>query len=161
MFRAHLFGIKIIEVLEEQLLKDNFARPYKQFVFGSLTFKTDNALPNKNGVRQITWHAHVAPVIRLKGNPSNYYILDPGMSGKPILRDAWYQMMIQNRDTTTGQRNKWAKPANFITGKVTCKPDTLYWNNDCFDPNLETDHLDYDKEIDDETFKLLSEYAFL
>ena len=154
--KAHLFGIKIIEVLKEELYRYDLAPPYKQFVFGILTFNTDNALPNRHGVRQVAWFGHVAPVVRLAENPSQFYILDAAISGKPILRDVWYQMLVQNRESST-QPEKWGRPA-VINGKVICKPDTIDWNMDCFNPNLATDYDDYDDELEDITQSFLMRY---
>ena len=157
--RTHLFGIKIAEVLKEELSRDDFARPYKQFVFGTLTFNTENALPNDNGVQQVAWHHHVASVIRLAETPSQLYILDPGISGKPILRDVWYQMLVKNRDTTSSP-GKWGDLAK-ISGQITCKPDTIYEFDDCFNPNLATDHDDIVTELEFEIRSLLELYDLI
>ena len=154
--KAHLFGIKIIEVLKEELYRYDLAPPYKQFVFGILTFNTDNALTNRHGVRQVAWFGHAAPVVRLAENPSQFYILDAAISGKPILRDVWYQMLVQNRETST-QPEKWGRPA-VINGKVICKPDTIDWFKDCFHPNLATDYDDYVDELEDIAESFLKRY---
>ena len=136
--RAHFFGIKITDVLEKELSRNDLDRPYKQCVFGKLTFNTDNALPNKNGLLQVSWTLHVASVIRLAENPSQFYILDPGISGEPVLRDVWYKDTSTKFDISNGfgygyrigKRGKTAK----ISGQVVCKPDTRTQYDDCFNP---------------------------
>ena len=150
--RAYLFGQKITEVLKEMLPEENFPPPYKQFVFGRLTFNTDNALKNKNGVRQVAWEYHVAPVIGLAENTDSekrptLYILDPAMSAEPILRDDWYRILTKNNDST----DEVIIPSE-KTGSVTCHSDTVSLKDHCFRPDPTDDDKKF-KAFKDETLQ--------
>ena len=127
--RATLFGTKITDVLKKKFPTQQFPLPYKQFVYGSLTFNTENAIPNQNGDRQVSWTMHVAPVIRLAAYPNFLYILDPAVSAEPILRKNWEGMLIKNPNTDTT-----SSTPGLISGRVTCMPSTLTDNDDCFNP---------------------------
>ena len=125
---------KITKVLEKEFPDKVFPHPYRQFVFGRLTFNTNNARLNENGELQVVWDNHVAPIVRITENQNEFYILDPGLSSQPILRNDWIEMMTTNDDTT----NKNAVPAS-ITGRVTCTPDTYMTQDNCFGDSIMDD----------------------
>ena len=113
-----------------------------------MAFDTNNALPDRNGLQQVHWRYHTAPVIRLADSRDQFYILDPAISAEPILRDDWYQMMVNSR----------ALPGHdplIIKGKVTCHSDTLTPIDNCFDPDPKTDYDDFDTMLDEETHGFL------
>ena len=137
---------KITKVLEKKFPNKVFPHPYKQFVFGRLTFNTNNAMLNQIGERQVVWNFHVAPIVRITENQNEFYILDPGISSQPIVRNDWIQMMTINDDTSEVP----ALPAR-VTGRVTCAPNTYSTNDKCFDDS------DMDDDLAREIFDLKTE----
>ena len=109
--RAHHFSLKITELVRLYATaqfgsEKPFDYPFKHFMSGSLVVQYDG--------KKISWAAHVAPIIKLKDG--EFYILDPGVSNKPLTKEAYH--------------NKWTT----LDGYVTCQHDAYNFAADCFNP---------------------------
>ena len=93
-----------------------------------------------NGVVEVNWNWHVAPIVKLRDN--ELYILDPLMGSKPLKKDDYHLMLsvgIINAQGTGGTQGT-------ITGYVTCRPDTYDNNDDCFNPHRATSLQTFERE---------------
>ena len=109
--RAHHFSLKITELVRlyasAQFGSEKpFEYPFKHFMTGSFVIQLDG--------ERISWEYHVAPIIKLKDG--EFYILDPGVSNKPLKKEAYH--------------NKWTT----LQGYATCQHGAYNIGADCFDP---------------------------
>ena len=107
----------------------HFERPYLHFAWGWLVFDTDNVPSSYAYKNQAVWNHHVAPIIRI--NDMILYVLDPGISAVPLLKNQWHDIMTRSMDKQSGIHP-------YITGYVTCRTDAYYLaHSDCINPSFD------------------------
>ena len=87
----------------------------------------------------VPWSYHVAPIINLNGE---HYILDPGVSPRPITRQKWYELVTRGY----GAR---------ITGFVTCKENAVGVDyHDCHNSDFNEENNEVDRKSLDALIKV-------
>ena len=92
----------------------------------------------------LRWGFHVAPIIRLAD--LSLYILDPLLSEGPMTKEDAH-LEIGNPNNNGYHPDYGHFLSSYLTGYVTCKPETYDHDDDCFEPDNTPSKPDYEHDV--------------